>query len=78
MLLAQNFITFVLSECSMSSLVFKSCLHIPVYIIYLIIKWSLSGCETAVLQSISLIPSLNMVTAMGALLCIKSASTESL
>jgi len=78
MLLVQNFITFVLSECSMSSLVFKQFFHILVYIIYLIIKWPLSGCEMTLLQSISLIPSLSMATAMGALLRVKSASTESL
>jgi hypothetical protein len=78
MLLVQNFVTHVLSECSMSSLVFKPFFHIPIYIIYLIIKWPLSGCEMTILQSVSLIPSLSMATAMGALLRMKSASTESL
>jgi hypothetical protein len=78
MLLVQKFIIFVLSESSMISLVFKPFFNIPVYIIYLVLKWSLSGCEITVPQSISSIPSLSKATAMGALLHMKLASTESL
>ena len=77
-MLVQNFITFVLSECSVSSFVFKPFFHVPEYIIYLVLKWSLSGCEMTILQIVSLISYLSMVTVMGALLRVKPDYTESL